>query len=133
MPYIRVDLVVLAYLRERQVGAESHNDTLRRNLGPPPASPSAEPAPTIPGALMPLLAAGILTAGDTLTWRRPRRGEVHTATVDEAGRLVTADGGVFLTPDTCASAIVGYPCKGWPVWRTATGATLQRLLAQATT
>jgi hypothetical protein len=50
-----------------------------------------------------------------------------TATIDEAGRMVTADGAVFLTPDTCESTIAGYPCKGWRNWRTATGETLQQL------
>jgi hypothetical protein len=74
---------------------------------------------------MPLIDAGKLAAGDTLTWHRPRRGETHTVTVDPAGRLVTAGGDAYSTPDTCASAIAGHPCKGWPNWRTSTGETLQ--------
>lgn len=133
MPYIYVDPVVMAYLRERQAPGDSHNDTIREHLGLPTAPRPARTAPAIPGALMPLIVAGLLAAGDTLTWHRRRRDETHTVMVDEAGRLVTADGGVFHTPDTCASAIVGYPCKGWPVWRTATGATLQQLRDRATT
>jgi hypothetical protein len=67
---------------------------------------------------------------------RPSRGAVpgaaqtHIVTVDGAGRLVTADGAVFYTPDSCATALAGYPCKGWPYWQTATGATLQQLREQ---
>jgi hypothetical protein len=82
---------------------------------------------TTHGALMPFIAAGRIAAGDTVTWHRRQRGELDTATIDEEGRMVTADGAVFLTPDTCESTTAGYPCKGWRNWRTAAGETLQQL------
>jgi hypothetical protein len=137
MPYIHVDRVVMEFLRERAALGDSYNTTIRKHLGLP-AAPAAPQAPTttafaLPGALMPLIHAGKLTAGDTLTWHRPRRGETHTVTVDPAGWLVTAGGDVFSTPDTCASAIAGHPCKGWPNWRTSTGETLQELRNQIPT
>lgn len=136
MPYILVDPVVMEYLRERAALGDSFNTTIRRQLGLPAAPPVPHGAPTAsatPGLLMLLIAAGKLSAGDTLTWHRSRRNETHTVTVDAAGRLVTADGVAFSTPDTCASAVVGYPCKGWPNWRTSTGETLQELRDQIPT
>lgn len=50
-----------------------------------------------PGALLPLVAAGTLAAGETFTWHRPWCGQTHIVTVDGAGRLVTADGAVVLS------------------------------------
>jgi hypothetical protein len=117
MPIVRVDPDVDDAVRQRRQPGESINDAIRRLLGLPP---SARPDPgSVPGAtdwrernrLWPLLAAGLLHAGDTVTWHRPRRRETHTATVDTAGNLVTADGTTHLSPDLAATAISGYPCK----------------------
>jgi hypothetical protein len=143
MPHIYVDPVVMAYLRERTALGDTHNSTIRKHLGLPAAPRLAETVATPPeslpplimtarpGALLPpLIATGGLAAGETLTWHRPRCRQTHIVTVDGAGRLVTADGAVFYTPDSCATALAGYPCKGWPYWRTATGATLQQLREQ---
>jgi hypothetical protein len=118
------------------------NACMRKHLGLPSAPRLAETAATPPeslpplimtarpGALLPLVATGRLAAGETLTWHRPRCRQTHIVTVDGAGRLITADGAVFYTPDSCATALAGYPCKGWPYWQTATGATLQQLREQ---
>ncbi|MDG4795017.1 hypothetical protein [Micromonospora sp. WMMD1082] len=132
MPLVRIDDAVMARLRGHGRFGDTYNDILRSLLGLPRAEGVSATADTsIPGALMPLIAAGMLTVGETVTWYRSRRGEVHTATVDDAGRLVTAEGAIFFTPDTCASSIAGYPCKGWPTWRTAAGASLQQLRVRA--
>lgn len=125
MPVVRIDDAVMAHLRERGRFGDTYNDIVRALLGLPPAQRATDAS--MPGALMPLISAGTLAVGDTVTWHRRRRGEVHTATIDDAGRMVTADGAVYLTPDTCASAIAGYPSKGWPNWRTAAGQSLQQL------
>lgn len=142
MPHVYVDPVVMAYLRERTALGDSYNSTIRKHLGLPAApnlvqSAAAPPGslpPLImtarPGALLPLVASGRLTAGETLVWHRPRLDQTHIVTVDAAGRLVTADGVVFYTPDRCATALAGHPCKGWPYWQTTTGATLQQLRDQ---
>jgi hypothetical protein len=130
MPLVRIDDAVMAHLREHGRFGDTYNDILRGLFGLPRTARLSAPADlSLPGALMPLIAAGMLAVGETVVWHRSRRGEVHTATVDDAGRLVTVDGAVFLTPDTCASSIAGYPCKGWPNWRTAAGAgaSLQQL------
>jgi len=132
MPTVRIDDAVMAHLRERGRFGDSYNDIVRALLGMPPAKrATAKADASMPGTLKPLIAAGMLAEGDTVTWHRRRRNEVHTATIDDAGRMVTADGAVYLTPDTCASGIAGYPCKGWPNWRTAAGETLQQLRHRA--
>ena len=142
MPHIYVDPVVMAHLRERTALGDTYNSTIRKHLGLPAAPNLAQTAATPPeslrplimtarpGALLPLIATGRLATGETLTWHRPGCGQTHIVTVDGAGRLVTADGAVFFTPDSCATALAGYPCKGWPYWQTATGATLQQLREQ---
>lgn len=132
MPYIRIDDEVWAHLRQHGRMGDTYNDTVRSLLGLPKAEPvTSLKEASMPGALMPLITAGLLTKGDTVTWHRPRRGEVFTATIDASGCLVTADGAVFHTPDTCASALVGYPCKGWRTWRTVAGDSLQQLRERA--
>ncbi len=143
MPHIYVDPVVMAYLHERTALGDTYNSTIRKHLGLPAApqvaqTPAAPPEslPLIttvrPGALWPLIASGRLAVRQTLYWHRPQRGETHIVTVDGAGRLVTADGAVFNTPGMCATALAGYPSKGWRDWRTATGVTLQQLREQET-
>ncbi|RSM65106.1 hypothetical protein DMB66_17675 [Actinoplanes sp. ATCC 53533] len=132
MPYIRIDDDVWAHLRRHGRRGDTHNDTIRSFLGLPKAEyVTSAKEPPLYGKLMPLITAGLLTKGDTVTWHRPQRGETHTATVDASGCLVTADGAVFHTPDTCASSLVGFPCKGWPKWRTAAGDSLQQLRERA--
>jgi RAMA domain-containing protein len=129
MPFIHIDDAVMSHLREHGRLGDSYNDTVRSLLGLPraPRVTASSDTSTMHGTLMPLIAAGRLAAGDIVTWYRRRRDELHTATIDGAGRMVTADGAVFLTPDTCASSIAGYPCKGWRNWRTAAGDTLQQV------
>lgn len=124
MPHIYVDPVVMAYLHERTTLGDTPNSTIRKHLGLPPAPELAEtaatppewPPPLImrarPGALLPLLASGRLTAGETLVWHRPRRGQTHIATVDDAGRLVTAAGAVFYTPGQLRLSTRGTPVQG---------------------
>jgi len=123
--FIHIDDAVMAHLREHGRLGESYTDVVRALIGLP-RNPrlTASADASEPGALMPPI---MLAEGETVTWHRRRRGEVHTATVDDAGRLVTAEGAVFLTPAACASALAGYPCKGWPKWRTTAGQTLQQL------
>lgn len=88
-PNIYVDPVVLALLRERTALGDSYNSTIRKHLGLPGAPDRAEVAamppgslpPLLmtarPGALLPLIAAGKLVAGQALTWHRPRRGQMY--------------------------------------------------------
>jgi Restriction Enzyme Adenine Methylase Associated len=134
MPFIRIDDAVYAHLRNNGRFGDTYNDIVRSLLNLPRAArlTTNSDTATMHGTLMPLIAAGVLAAGDTVTWYRRRRDELHTATIDEAGRMVTADGALFLTPDTCASTIAGYPCKGWRNWRTTAGDTLQQLRDRVT-
>jgi hypothetical protein len=128
MPVIRVDDEVMVALKQRGTVGDSFNDVVRDLLGLPrqPSNPTYA-GQSIVGALGPLLRAGLLHEGQTVTWYRPRRGETHVATVDAHGRLATADGFAYQTPNAAASAVSCYPCLGWHAWRTADGATLADL------
>jgi hypothetical protein len=55
------------------------------------------------GVLAPLLEAGVLQPGETLTWRRRNKGATYTAAVLPGGALQTADGRVHAT--ACAAAV----------------------------
>ncbi|MFC5007206.1 hypothetical protein ACFPIJ_56545 [Dactylosporangium cerinum] len=109
---ISIDTEMHAYPQSRRKVGDTFNDAVRALLGLPPAQPGAVAGSA--GALLDLVTDGTLTVGETVTWTRPRSGEVHTATIDAADHLVAADGPSYLTPDMCASAIAGHPCKGWP-------------------
>ncbi len=127
MPTIQVDPEVLAALKERGRFGDTYNGIIRDVLGLPRLPPDPLYDAHIPGALGPLLSAGLLHKGQTLTWHRPRGDETYTAAVDDQGRLVTRDGAVHRTPNTAASYIAGHPILGWGCWRTADGTTLARL------
>lgn len=123
---IRISGDVLAVLRQHKTAGDSMNDVVRNLLGLPRLTPGV--GPTTPyGAIGPLLRAGLLRERQVLVWHRRRLGESHTATIDTHGRLITEDGSAWPTPNMAASAIAGYPCKGWSVWRTADGSTLADL------
>jgi hypothetical protein len=115
----------------------SVNAALRAALGlglgeETPAQRPSKPRPSLHttwriGKLRPLLDAGLLHDGQPLTWYRRQRGETHTATVTAEGFLADAEGRHHLSPDQCATALSGYPCKGWKSWRIADGTTLDQL------
>jgi Restriction Enzyme Adenine Methylase Associated len=79
------------------------------------------------GRLRPLLEAGMLTAGDQLTWLRRGRGVMHTATVLAGGAIRVNGGEVYLAPAAAAGDLAGYIQKGWNDWRRADGTSLQEL------
>jgi hypothetical protein len=61
---------------------------------PQPQTTTAHSPPITSGVLAPLLEAGVLQPGETLTWRRRNKGAAYTATVLPGGALQTADGRV---------------------------------------
>ena len=81
------------------------------------------------GQLTGLIEAGLLTAGQELTWRRPRRGDQFALTVTADGQLQIPDGSTWPSPFQAASRIIGYPVDGWAVFTTATGQSLKELKA----
>lgn len=128
MPMIKVDDEVLKTLAARGKFGDKYNDLIRDALGLPRNNkPNLVSGKARRGMLAPLLEAGALGAGETVTWHRARIGDTLTATVSTEGFLQTDDGQLHLSPDACSSALAGYPCKGWTVWRTASGKTLQQL------
>jgi hypothetical protein len=133
MQSIRVDDEVIAALSERGKFGDTFNDVVRDVLGLPRqlSEPSSLRDHHLSGLLAPILAAGLLEAGQTLTWHRRNVRETHLVTVDAHGRLQAQDGRVYRSPDQCASALAGYPCKGWHSWRDAHGTRLVALRDQA--
>lgn len=71
-----------------------------------------------------VLEAGLLIAGETLVWERPRKGERWVATVTSEGKLRMDDGREYATP-TAAARAVGGSSAGLSVWkRTSNGQKL---------
>jgi hypothetical protein len=128
MPFIRVDETVFAHLCWSRRCFDTKNDIIRALLGLPPAPRgTSKTDPPTPGALLPLITAGALIPGQTFTWTRRSLRETHTATVDEAGRMVTADGASFHTPGH-----VRFRDRRLPLQRMAPLAHQRRRIAAAT-
>lgn len=64
-----------------------------------------------------LLEAGLVVPGDTLTWQRPRVGDVHKAEINDQGAIVLEDGRSFTSPSGAAVKSAGIPAyDGWHAW-----------------
>jgi hypothetical protein len=79
--------------------------------------------------LLPLIEAGLLSAGQELTWHRPRLRRTETVTVTADGRLTIPDGSVWPSPFQAAHRIAGHAANGWVRFVTADGRSLQDLKA----
>jgi hypothetical protein len=65
-----------------------------------------------------LIEAGLLAAGDSLTWHRPRLGVTYRAKVLKNGAIELDDGRVFASPSVAAIRAADIPASdGWYVWR----------------
>jgi len=76
-----------------------------------------------------LIAAGLVSPGTRLTWKR-RGGIIFSAEIQPNGDLKTADGAVHKSPSGAAKKLIGRPVDGWNVWRTPSGSTLAELRKQ---
>lgn len=75
-----------------------------------------------------LLDAGLLDAGDGLTWERPRLGATYSATVTDTGALLLPDGRTFSSPSRAAMDAADVPAyDGWNAWCTKDGLRLAEL------
>lgn len=110
----------------------SRDVVLQRVLGLPvdassvaPAKAKTPPSITRDRALNALIKAGYR---DGLTFERPRRGEVYTASVAARGWIELPDGSMHANPSPAAEAYVGGSQSGWDCWRhDKTGKTLYEL------
>ena len=64
-----------------------------------------------------LISHGLLKVGDKLVWKRRSLGEIHTATIQSNGSLVTEDGVVHKTPSGAAKHFSRKPVDGWNTWK----------------
>ncbi|MCC4321497.1 MULTISPECIES: restriction system modified-DNA reader domain-containing protein [Streptomyces] len=110
------------------------NAVLRKKYGLPaeprqanPPSAEASPSRVRKGALMPLLEAGALEAGQRVHWHRRNQRQEHVATVMDSGELRLEDGRRYRTPSAAAVSITGYQINGWNVWETDEGVPLADL------
>ena len=87
---------------------------------------TATPSPR--GPLAPLLAAGLLQAGEQLELHQPRARRTARAEVQPDGSLkVDGAPASYSSPSAAACAVTGSPTNGWTAWRTAAGEPLSRL------
>lgn len=64
-----------------------------------------------------LLKAGLLQAGDGLTFHRPRLNETYTATVTARGLIALPDGSEYQAPSRAAAEVAGLSAiDGWSAW-----------------
>lgn len=135
---IEVDEEVFAFLQQHcEPLVDTPNDVLRRLLLDREPSESqkgtAVPAkrlPRRPGALTPLLEAGVVTAGDLVRHEQPRRRMVHEATITSRGWLELADGRSFATPSGALAEQTGTTINGWSYVHVPSGRPLWKLRAQ---
>jgi hypothetical protein len=135
---IEVDDEVFAFLQQHcEPLVDTPNDVLRRLLlsGEPvePQDTSATPArrlPKRPGALLPLIKAGLVAPGDVLRHEQPRRRMVHEATVTGRGWLRLPDGKSFSTPSRALAEQTGTTINGWTYVHVPSGRSLYELRAE---
>ncbi|GAA4401896.1 hypothetical protein GCM10023168_11950 [Fodinibacter luteus] len=85
------------------------------------------------GSVADLLRAGLVHAGDELTYRQVRQGITHRSTIDERGQIQTALG-VETSPSTALQQLVGFNINGWQHWtHTPSGKTLSALRDELST
>ncbi|MER5455331.1 hypothetical protein ABT008_11165 [Micromonospora sp. NPDC002389] len=132
---IEVDDEVFAFLQQHcEPLVDTPNDVLRRLLlredSEEPqerAAPTTRRLPQRPGALLPLINAGVLTPGDVLRHEQPRRRMVHEATVTPRGWLKLADGRSFSTPSRALAEQTGTTINGWTYVHVPSGKSLYEL------
>ncbi|WP_144022480.1 hypothetical protein [Asanoa hainanensis] len=135
---IEVDDEVFAFLQQHcEPLVDTPNDVLRRLLlSGGSEEPQEKAAPTgrrllrRPGALFPLINAGVLAPGDVLRHEQPRRRMVHQATVTSRGWLKLADGRQFSTPSRALAEQTGTTINGWIYVHVPSGKPLQVLRRQ---
>jgi len=131
---IFIDTEVFDALANRaRAWRDTPNDVIRALLGLPPLRVDSPAAGQLPGQLGPLIRAGLINPGDSVTWHRPHSGQIYRFTVTATGLLADDDGTEHLGPNRAASRIAGYAVKGWPVFKTADGTTLADLAASLPT
>jgi hypothetical protein len=131
MHQIEVDDDVMRLLKgAAEPFTDTPNSVLRRVLGIDPGHQTAAGTPgngalrtTRPSTaeiserpLRRLIAAGLLSPGDTLALPRPRLGVLYEATVLEDGRIDTGDE-CFDKPSPAAAHCTGTQMNGYKAWR----------------
>ncbi|GAA0533191.1 hypothetical protein GCM10010172_12560 [Paractinoplanes ferrugineus] len=132
---IEVDEEVFAFLQQHcEPLIDTPNDVLRRLLlsgeSIEPQDGATRPRRQRPGALRPLLDAGLITAGDSLRHEQPRRRMVHEVTVTSGGWLKLPDGCQFATPSRALAEQTGTTINGWIYVHVASGRPLHELRDQ---
>jgi hypothetical protein len=139
---IEIDDEVFAFLQQHcEPLVDTPNDVLRRLLlgGATEDGDAEEPEKPVgprkrvlrrPGALMPLIKAGLLAPNDVLRHEQPRRRMVHEATVTARGWLRLEDGSMFSTPSRALAEQTGTTINGWAYVHVPSGKPLHELRDQ---
>lgn len=76
-----------------------------------------------------VLRSGLLTAGEQLEWKRPRKGELWKAEITSQGTMRLENGTEYTTP-TAAARAVGGGSQGLNVWKRSDGTSLADIWKQ---
>lgn len=129
MHSIKIDNEVYQYLEQRVEGFEQPNAVLRRLLLPTVAPVEVpQPKPTaVPGRLLPLIEAGLISPGDLLSHHQVRKGREFGGVVDGRGWITTKVKS-YREPSPALRGLVETQIDGWANWtHVRSGKTLREL------
>jgi hypothetical protein len=115
MPTIEIDDELMAHLQKvaKPFIETTPNDVLRRIVfggGVVPVGP--KPVLRRPGALKPYLDAGLIEAGEVLTYIQPRKNMTYRASISPDG-YIEVDGTSFRNPSPSLQHCTGSSINGW--------------------
>lgn len=133
MRRIEIDDEVYQALAERAVGFQQPNDVLRTVLDLGESGPAVTATTTAArrGRLSPLLAAGVIKAGDGLVHVQTRKGVTYVGQVEDDG-FITTEHGRYEAPSPALRDLVGTQIDGWAYWtHQSSGKNLRQLRSDA--
>lgn len=114
MRTIEIDNEVFAYLqRHSEPLVDTPNDVLRRQLLNDKNTPAEKATDRRAGALMPLIEAELVAAGDKVQHHQSRLKRTHEATITADGWIEIQDGRAFPQPSPALKAQTGIEINGW--------------------
>lgn len=107
--------------------ADGPTRVLGQDRGQPRRRPARGRTRSPSGKLAPLIASGLIKAGDKLIHAQARKGQTWTGVVESDGRIKT-DQGRYESPSPALGDLIGTSIDGWRNWtHERSGKTLHQL------